>query len=481
MRRYKAVQGLRTSGIAFASAAGAVLVAAAAMRCATLRPGPALLAGALLVVAVAAAAGWGIGRARRVSLPRLLFSLDLALGTGERLSSLHELRSRDAAPALQRRIEEKLAQDPPAWPRVLRPRRADILWWGAGIAALAAALVLTVPARPLPVPRDPLSVAAADSRTSARSEEDPSVGFGEPPVGGAAAEPLGPERDAVARPLVDALAELLPTPPSRGLLGSTDGAMEEERHGSGGPGSGDGRALSDVLSQIMSRRRSEAPQDLDLTEEEREALRDFAEDLPDSPLRQALLAILEGKPGDATGDEVATALGLLGELRPAEPGEDGMPSGHAVDEGDVPPGPGDPRDAMPGEGDADGRAEDPARDEAELGADPTDPGGKDSSAPSSGEQGGRAGRSEGRASSSPGAAGLVFTELLSEWGTSGDVWRFMTKGLPFESPSAGEDGPPGVLSLNAATLRSLLETRALTLELQDLVRTYFEAITQGEP
>ncbi|MDD4903380.1 MAG: hypothetical protein PHX77_02640 [Candidatus Bipolaricaulis sp.] len=480
-RRYKAMQGLRTAGIAFASAAGAVLVASGAMRCAAVRPGFALSAGALLLAGVAAAVGWGVGRARRVSLPHVLLSVDLALGTGERLSSLYELRSRDAAPALQRRIEEKLALDPPVWQRVLRPRRADILPWGVGMAALAAALVLAAGGRPPTVSPVPAVAPAATSRTPSASEADPSARFGGPPVGGVAAEPVRPEQGAVAEPLVDALAELLPTPPSRGLLGSSDGAMEEDRRGSGGRGSDDGQALSDVLSQIMSRSQDEAPQDFDLTEDERETLRDLAEGLPDSPLRRALLAILEGEPGDAMKDEIAMAQELLGELRPTDPGEDGTPSGYAVEEGNASQGTGDPRDTLPGEGDVDGRPEGPAGDDAELGTDPAAPGDEGRSAPSSGEQGGRAGRGEGNASSSPGAAGLVFTELLSEWGTSGDVWRFMTRGLPFEAPAAGESGPPGALSLKVETLRALLETRALAPELQDLVRAYFETITQGEP
>lgn len=484
VRRWRSLRGLRMAGVAFALAAGVVLAGSLAMRVAGVRPELFVLVGAGLGVGVASVAGCIVGRAGKPDLSRLLLSVDLSLGTGERLSSLFELRSRGTAPVLERRIEERLAQSPPAWGRVLRARSAELLPWLVGSVALAVALALAAGVAPAtsPVPLGPAVAPEGAPRASSASKAESSAPVGELAASGMAA-PLVLEHGGTTEPLVDTLAELAPTPPSRGLLGPTEGALEEERHAPGDGGSGEGESVSDFLSRIMSRNQDEASQDFDLTEEERETLEDLAEGLPDSPLRDALRDILGGESGDEMKDRIAKAQELLGGLAPTEEGKNGDPLGKlvaAVEASEAPEGTGEAGDARSNTGsDDDHLGAEP--DEGEVGTDSEPPETESPSSASSGERGGKAGRREGDGSPAPDTPGLVPAELLSEWGASGDVRRFMTKGLPFEPPRAEEDGSFVALPLDVETLRSLLEARSLAPELQDLVRTYFETITQGEP
>jgi hypothetical protein len=484
VRRWRSLRGLRMAGVAFALAAGVVLVGSLAIRVAGVRPELFVLVGAGLGVGVASAAGCIVGRAGKPDLSRLLLSVDLSLGTGERLSSLFELRSRGTAPVLERRIEERLAQSPPAWKRALRVRLAELLPWLVGSIALAVALTLAAGVAPATslAPLAPAEVPEGAPRTSSASKAEPPAPVGELAGSGTAA-PLVLEQDGTTEPLVDALADLVPAPPSRGLLGPTEGALEEERHASGDGGSGEGESVSDFLSRIMSRNQDETSQDFDLTEEERETLEDLAEGLPDSPLRDALRDILGGGAGDEMKDRIAKAQELLGGLAPTEEGGDGDPLGKlvgAVEAGEALEGTGQAGEAPSNTGSDDNRlGAEP--DETEVGTNSEPPETESPSSASSGERGGKAGRREGDGSPPPDTPGLVPAELLSEWGASGDVRRFMTKGLPFEPPRAGEDGSFIALPLDVEMLRSLLEARSLAPELQDLVRTYFETITQGEP
>lgn len=477
-RRYRALQGLRSAGIAFVSAASIALAASVAARCSAIRPGLAICVGVMLVAGLAAVAGFVVGHARRFNLPRLLLFVDLALGTGERLSSLHELRLRDASPFLQRRIEERLTQSPPAWGRAVRAGRAEILPWVTGSAALGAALVLALSATvaTAPGPASPSTGVASREAPQTRktSEASPPARPGEP--AGSAADVLTPEQGEMAEPLVDVLAELLPTRPSRGLVGPTEDAMKDERRTGGGSSEG----LSSLLTEIARRSQERAPQDFGLTEQERSDLRDLAEGLPDSALREALLAILAGETGDAVKEQIAKAQGLLSG---GDSTEEEMSLGAVPGEpnGDGRQGASEAEDELP-QGTASGNGDrDAAGDEAEAGANPEAAGAEGASSASSGGHGAGPRRSGSDEAASLQAPGLVPEQLLSEWGASGDVRRFMTKGLPFEPPSDEPNGSPVALALDVETLQSLFETRALAPQLQDLVRTYFETITQGEP
>jgi hypothetical protein len=252
--------------------------------------------------------------------------------------------------------------------------------------------------------------------------------------------------------------------------------MKDERRTGGGSSEG----LSSLLTEIARRSQERAPQDFGLTEQERSDLRDLAEGLPDSALREALLAILAGETGDAVKEQIAKAQGLLsgGDSTEEEMFLGAVPG---KPNGDGRQGASEAEDELP-QGTASGNGDrDAAGDEAEAGANPEAAGAEGASSASSGGHGAGPRRSGSDEAASLQAPGLVPEQLLSEWGASGDVRRFMTKGLPFEPPSDEPNGSPVALALDVETLQSLFETRALAPQLQDLVRTYFETITQGEP
>lgn len=474
-RRARALRGLRGAGIAFAASA-ALLLAAALVGRLTRFP-VRLEAGiaALLFVLVAAAAGYLVGRARHPALPRLLLSIDLALGTGERLSSLHELRVRDAALPLQKRIEERLSAAPPAWRRVVHARLADALPWGGGVAGLLAAVVLVASvASPLPT-----SAAGGTRGTSPGSESGADLRPGAAELGGEGvpAGRLDPGEGETAEPLMDTLAEILRGPPSRGLAGDfdlEDSSQPQARRR-------DARsALQELLADLM--RRGALMQNLPpLTEADKADLRDLLSEMTDPALRQSLTSLMNTQGGEALERELAETQRLLNALEESARGE-GSGSAQATPTEDdpkkeedaesigwIPPAPAEEQNTGGSEG-----AEEGLEENAEgSGLD-------DETSPPPNEEGGTTPGAEatGRGRIPPAGAGFLQEELLGTLGSSGDVRRFFTKGVPFEPPAEDSSSVP-VLSLDYETLRALLEARALSPEVQGLVRTYFEKITQG--
>ena len=65
-------------------------------------------------------------------------------------------------------------------------------------------------------------------------------------------------------------------------------------------------------------------------------------------------------------------------------------------------------------------------------------------------------------------------------GESGAFREFMTKGVPLE-PVLTQNGETPRLLVDYAALRALMEERAIPTEAREIIRTYFETITQGGP
>ena len=475
-RRARALRGLRGAGIAFATTAALLLAAALVGRLARFPVRLDARIAALLFAVLAAVAGYLVGRARRPSLPRLLLSIDLALGTGERLSSLHELRTRDAALPLQRRIEDRLSAAPPAWRRVVHARPMDALPWVGGVVGLFAAVILVASAA------SPLPAAAVSGThgTSPGSESEASLRLDVAEAGreGVPAGRLDPGEGEAAEPLVDTLAEILRGPPSRGLAGEfdlEDSSPPQERRRDAKS------ALQELLAELFRRGELMPNLPLNLTEADKAALRDLLAEMTDPTLRQSLTSLMNTEGGEALEKELAETQRLLDALEESARGEgsgdaQATPSEDDQEEeedaesiGWIPPAPAEEQNTGSGEGAEEGLEENPEG-----------TGMEDESALPPNEEGGTTPGAEARSRGRlpPAGAGFLQEELLGTLGSGGDVRRFFTKGVPFEPPAEDSSSVP-VLSLDYETLRALLEARALSPEVQGLIRTYFEKITQG--
>lgn len=517
-RRARALRGIRGAGIAFAAAVCAVLGASVAARLGLFSARlPLVLSGALFL-ALATASGYAVGRARPLSLPRVLLAIDLALATGERLSSLHELHERGGSPALERRIEQRIADHPPAWRRVVRIRWVDLVSWATGGAALAIAILLvsTLAPRPSVV----AAAAGGEGRRTSSSAVDRALSADEGDASGVAPTRIDVGERGPAEPDSDEWLEVLSAIPARGVLGGVSDAGPSEA--TGGRVTRDWRdALSELVSDLA--KRAQAQQGFALSEEEQASLRDLAREMSDPNLRDLLSSMLDDPAGDALRDQLAEAERLLDELgrsaandrtsgraeAPAEgrgsssgrlpqdgatgsetarsqiggtadgaSGASGAGERESEGEGEAEgiEAQGEPAGMFDGEDDGQGEGE-PSK--AHVQGASSQPETDLTRSPSI-QQGGTAVGSRDPGGSFSPTIGVQFApdEILADWGSEGDVRRFLTKGSPFEPPPQ-EAGAAPTLSVNYDTLRALLEVRELAPEAQSLVRAYFEKITQG--
>ena len=90
------------------------------------------------------------------------------------------------------------------------------------------------------------------------------------------------------------------------------------------------------------------------------------------------------------------------------------------------------------------------------------------------------GEGSGDAGSPPESVSPQFTrhEIVGNIGSSGDFKDFVTKGVPLEQAPETESGPPS-LSVDYDRLRALLSARSLSPGTEEIVRRYFDEITQG--
>lgn len=480
VRRSRTLHGVRTAGIAFAAAVAAVLVAAVAARLGAFAPRLDLSVAAVLFIAAAAIAGFVVGHAPRPDIARLLLSIDLALATGERLCSLHELRSRSGATPLENRIAARLAEAPPAWRRVLRLRRADILPWVAGGGALTLAVLLALTIAP-PAPTATVDSSHEVRVSSGRNATQGSSNPLEAKTGAAVASDRGLSPSEPAEPFADTLAELLSAPPSQGLLGDLGDETPTE---ASSPARNSRRSLSEYLSQLLSRAQADRNQTFALTEHEKESLQDLLRNVPGSSLRQSLSSLLGGETGDALKARLEESQRLLENSARGDEGEAGSQAGRS---------PGSPEGEANGSNpesigwvplppSSDGETETTEASGRRTGADAGEPETQGGSALPRNEEGGSAVGAEGtgQAPAAPPGLGFVPEELLGSVGSEGDLRRYFTKGTPFEPPAENR-APVATLSLDYEALRALLETRALTPEVQTIVRAYFAEITRGGP
>jgi hypothetical protein len=233
--------------------------------------------------------------------------------------------------------------------------------------------------------------------------------------------------------------------------------------------------LKELISQIQKRL---AEGDTGLTPEERNALSRLAEQIGNDSLRQALQELAS----EEDPDEIQKRLQQTQELAQSlqEPSAD-SPAQAMNNE---------PSQSPEGDQEQDLAYSSPmsGQPDSTKDRDTTGSGAPSASNVTHGAQGDQlqegdepfGGESSGSGSSTPSAVSPQFTrrEIVGNIGDSGDFQDFVTKGVPVEEQPSTDGGSP-VLSVNYDRLRALLTGRMLPPGAEDVVRTYFDDITQG--
>jgi hypothetical protein len=432
--------------------------------------------GLILLPLFGAALLYIVGWMRQVDLPRTLLRIDLSLETGERLSSLYELHRRGGSNVFRKRLEEAIARQAFLWKRGLRLGRARFALLGGGMAVLASVLLVAFAPASLPsrVVTPPIvDLGNAEVRTIApQSETPPTLPGGAVSQG----EEVGlPGESVPDRDLEDLLSELWESPASEGVLSGTSGGSAEliraqkER----------ARALADLLERIEARLKEEGG---GLTTEERRALSELAQQMGNAPLRQALRELLQEDDPQALTEgfekfrslaesladqqETAAEETAVGESPPSGEAEEGEAQA-AVNWGQP-----QPEDEEASEGASEGEAGSPSYGSRSDSEEDLATGDEESFG---GEEGAAGGESPFAAS-----PGFMPSELAGMIGESGEFREFMTKGVPLE-PVLTQNGETTRLLVDYDALRAVLEERAIPIKEREIIRAYFETITQGGP
>ena len=478
-RRAHRLRGLRRAGIAFSVFVVVPLGIVVCHRLNLLSLGWPVLGGVLALPFLASLFAYFLVRRPKASLPRLLLRIDQALGTSERLSSLYELRQRGGGGVFRRRIEQHLQDQPLPWKKGIPVGHTHLVPFAAGALVLVGAyLVIAFAPSPSTGLAESLSAAppvATEKRTTALSSEQsvpaPLEQSG-PPIESSPQEVGTPPPDNFE----DVLSEIWDTPATGGALvqgrENLSGLIEEQQALS--------QAIEELLSRIQERLRQEEGT---LTEAERRALSELVPGVTSPQLRQALENLVEETDPEALQDEVEQALGLTRALARAEesPTPEEIEKIHPPSEGSegaqafawTPPETPEEMSAPDGEGTGQ-RSTDEGTDEASAGQDQP-LGRKEDLDPHGGTKG-----AEGQGTLQEEQAGFVPTDLAATIGSTGEFEEFLTKGVPVE-PRPTEAGEKDRYAVNYETLRAILDGRSIPPEAREVVRQYFETITEGGP
>ena len=471
-QRARHLHGLSLGAIAFGAGGVIALGAAGFYRFGFLSLNRYALSGALGSVLLCSGLFYLLGRKREVDLPRLLLQIDLALGTGERLCSLYELRRRGGGRAFRHRIEESLGKRPLKWKKGLPVGHSHLIPFVAGILTLLAAFLLVAlsAASPLDHITEELPALVRVS-PEARAVTPPSEALQIHSEGGESRpDPFPQPETHPSHGLEDPLSEIWEVPAAGGLLMDERADLTElleEQHTLS-------RALSELLSRIEERLQHDGG---GLTEEERRALSELLPQVANPQLRQALEALLEEEDSKALEKRVEQAQALAQAQALPEEG----PSNGTHEEA-LPPAP---------EGEEDRTFTWKAPEASGEAADTKDNRQSSSTAESQssaleedrlagGDDEDRLGGVEGEAGEldpTAHAPGFIPTELIGAIGSQGVFQEFLTKGVPLEQ-TPGPEKEVGHFSVDHETLRALLEGRAIPTEAQEMVRMYFQMITQ---
>ncbi len=417
---------------------------------------------------------WFIGRRLPVNVPRALLQVDLSLAIGERFSSLYELYRQAQVGPYRDLIEQKLRALNPDWKRGM-PFHRSILLVPMAVCVLAAGvgLIMASPSDRAMRVASSATVVSSESETrriSASDNKPVAIGTDARPSSPAAVTPGTPQHN-----LEDVLADLWNSSSSPGVLSGDqqdlDQLISSQRAAA--------QALEELISQIERRLSEEGKSEL--TPEERQALSELAERMGNTPVGQALRGLAQTE----TPNDLAEQLEAMRQLaRSLDNPSEGMPD-EMADNGLPPPeqdGEGQgitwsPPASSPGE-EADGDTK-PHESEAAQPSDGESPSSERAAAQADDDSyGGNQGTGDGSVGSTAALPQFVRQELAGIIGPSGDFQDFATKGVPLEQlPGQTGDGP--VPAVDYAALRALLDGRTLPPGAADVVRAYFDNITQG--
>ena len=439
-----------------------------------------------VVVLLPASAGmlfYLFGFRRPTHLPRLLLKVDHSLQTGEKLSSLYELRQRGGRNVFRDRIERNLERQAFPWRKGLSfnwRRSSSFALGGAVLTALA--LLIIFPSTSSSSPPGAFSAPpseAGDAYSPTSSSSPSQIRPGEtaaPPTSSSQAQELPIQR------LEDPLSEIWNTPASEGSLleeeADLSGLMEEQRRLS--------EQLSELLSQIQERLEQQKQEQGEggLTQAERQAIMALLPQIGQSDIQEALESLLEETDPEALEEYLEQAQNLAQGLTPPEElaedterGDDSSPresegepeeqtfSWEMVEQQEEESGGESPETSLndPEQGPAGGEEEEEWR----LGNEEDQSGGTGTE------------EREDQETTREELPDFVQEELTGTVGSQGRFQDFITKGVPLEADPGTAEAATSFF-VDYEMLRAILEGRAIPQDAHDTIRDYFQLITQGE-
>ena len=406
-----------------------------------------------------------------IDLPRILLRVDLSLASDERLSSIYEVYRRNEAGPYRDLLEERLGAKVLRWKRAL-PLSYITLLFPAGLAMLATVLVIS---SVVPVSRAVVTRTTDGTVVSSQSGASYHTGSEDRPdkieTETQESSTPGANTGQPGHDLQDVLGNLWSSPSSPGVISGDqeglDQLISKQREAA--------QTLKELISQIEKRL---AEGDTGLTPEQRDALSALAQQIGNDSLRQALQGLAE----EENPDELQKRLQETRELAESLQEPSGSSLAQAINN--------EPSQPPQDEQGHDLAYSSPMSGEPNSTRDRDTTGGGTPSASSvtQGTQGDQlqegdepfGGQSSGSGSSTPTTASPQFTrrEIAGTIGDIGDFQDFVTKGIPVEE-RASSDGGSRSLSVNYDQLRALLTGRMLPPGAEDVVRKYFDDITQG--
>jgi hypothetical protein len=505
--RARLVRGAGTAGVVLALASAGSVAAMVIVR--LLRVALPLWALSLFVVPplVATLLAYVAGRMQRPRIPQLLLRIDDALGLAARLSALYELRQRPSVSIFRERLESEVSDAIGDWQTALPIGRRTVLGGSVGLCGVALAVGLAF----VPLPEPPPSPLERLAAASGAADEDRSLGESTSPApigeveapetlvttpdaaeGASSAALDTPERDETLEDVMRDLAAgmtpneavLVPLEPEdiEGLAQAQSEAM---------------RAVVQLLESIQERLENAPPSDPpQLTDEELEDLQrklDRGGIPPD--LQEGLNELMDPSPSRTVEEIVEQLMDQFGDEESTESeteGSDQLPQTtalppdrqsieDALDDFAAPPGEGGPgaEDAGPGGADGGEAPDDSNRDGPESLGGPSDVAG-DRGIEDPNQLGGTDGPGGPPGEDHELEAGFIREEESGRIGSEGDfVSEFVTEGVPIEVVPHADDGSPA-FRVRYDRIDSILRERGVPEGAIDIVRDYFNAITEGE-